>query len=127
MWKLWSSGWRRRERCVSQRAESALTRKIEEAVGRARRNEEWRAEYMKELLHDDDVREEGRQDGYDAGIREGIETGRAVGIREGIETGRAAAIHTMVKNLAKQNLPIQQIAEAAGVDEATVREWIAEK
>ena len=42
------------------RAESALTRKIEEAVGRARRNEEWRAEYMKELLHDDDVREEGR-------------------------------------------------------------------
>ena len=82
---------------------------------------------MKELLHDDDVREEGRQDGYDAGIREGIETGRAVGIREGIETGRAAAIHTMVKNLAKQNLPIQQIAEAAGVDEATVREWIAEK
>ena len=70
---------------------------------------------MKELLHDDDVREEGRQDGYNAGIREGI------------ETGRAAAIRTMVKNLAKQNLPIQQIAKAAGVDEATVREWIAEK
>ena len=35
------------------RAESALTRKIEEAVGRARRNEEWRTEYMKELLHED--------------------------------------------------------------------------
>ena len=45
------------------RAESALTRKIEEAVGRARRNEEWRSEYMKELLHDDDVREEGRTEG----------------------------------------------------------------
>ena len=42
------------------RAGNALTRKIEEAVGRARRNEEWRSEYMKELLHDDDVREEGR-------------------------------------------------------------------
>ena len=45
------------------RAESALTRKIEEAVGRARRNEEWRTQYMKELLHDDDVREEGRAEG----------------------------------------------------------------
>ena len=44
------------------RAESALTRKIEEAVGRARKNEEWRTEYMKELLHDD-VREEGRAEG----------------------------------------------------------------
>ena len=71
--------------------------------------------------------EHGRQDGYDAGIQEG----RTAGIREGIETGRAAGIRegcrTMVKNLAKQNIPLQQIAEAAGGDEATVREWIAEE
>ena len=33
---------------------------MDEAVRRARENEEWRSEYMKELLHDDDVREEGR-------------------------------------------------------------------
>ena len=78
---------------------------------------------MKELLHDDDVREEGRQDGYNAGVREG----HAAGVREGIETGRAAALRTMVRNLAKQNLPQQQIAEAAGVDEVTVQKWIAEK
>ena len=63
------------------RAESALTRKIEEAVGRARRNEEWRSEYMKELLHDDDVREEGRA----AGLSEGLDRGR----REGLSEGRA--------------------------------------
>ena len=36
-----------------------LSRRIDEAVCRARKNEEWRSEYMKELLHDDDVREEG--------------------------------------------------------------------
>ena len=75
--------------------------------------------------------EHGRQDGYDAGIREGIETGRTAGIREGIETGHAAGmqegIRNMVRNLAKQNIPIQQIAEAAGVDEAAVREWIVEE
>ena len=33
---------------------------MDEAVRRARENEEWRSEYMKELLHDDDVREEER-------------------------------------------------------------------
>ena len=65
----------------------------------------------------------GMQDGHAAGVREGMETGHAVGIRE----GRTAALRTMVRNLAKQNIPLQQIAEAAGVDEATVREWIAEK
>ena len=78
---------------------------------------------------------EGIETGRAAGVREGIETGRAAGIREGIETGRTAgiqegrtaALRTIVRNLAKQNIPVQQIAEAAGVDEATVREWIEEK
>ena len=40
-----------------------LSRRIDEAVCMARKNEEWRSEYMKELLHDDDVREEGRAEG----------------------------------------------------------------
>ena len=40
-----------------------LSRRIDEAVRMARKNEEWRSEYMKELLHDDDVREEGRAEG----------------------------------------------------------------
>ena len=40
-----------------------LSRRIDEAVYMARKNEEWRSEYMKELLHDDDVREEGREEG----------------------------------------------------------------
>lgn len=40
-----------------------LSRRIDEAVCRARKNEEWRSEYMKELLHDDDVRAEGRAEG----------------------------------------------------------------
>ena len=40
-----------------------LTQRMDQAVYRARENEEWRSEYMKELLHDDDVREEGRFEG----------------------------------------------------------------
>ena len=78
--------------------------------------------------------EHGRQDGYDAGIkegrtagiREGIETGRAAGMQEGRAAGIQEGIYSMVRNLAKQNIPIPQIAEAAGVDEVTVREWMKE-
>ena len=50
-----------------------LSQRIDEAVCIARKNEEWRSEYMKELLHDDDVREEGRVEGRE----EGREAGRA--------------------------------------------------
>ena len=44
-----------------------LSRRMDEAVCMARKNEEWRSEYMKELLHDDDVREEGRLEGREEG------------------------------------------------------------
>ena len=37
-----------------------LTEKLQEAVEAGRRNEKWRSEYMKELLHEEDIREEGR-------------------------------------------------------------------
>ena len=46
-----------------------LSRRIDEAVRRARKNEEWRSEYMKELLHDDDVRAEGRAEGEVYGVK----------------------------------------------------------
>ena len=52
-----------------------LNQRIDEAVCIARKNEEWRSEYMKELLHDDDVREEGRAEGREAGRAEGREEG----------------------------------------------------
>ena len=45
------------------KVEGDLSQRIDEAVCIARKNEEWRSEYMKELLHDDDVREEGRAEG----------------------------------------------------------------
>ena len=47
-----------------------LSQRIEEAGCIARKNEEWRSEYMKELLHDDDVREEGRAEGREEGRAE---------------------------------------------------------
>ena len=53
------------------KVEGDLSQRIDEAVCMARKNEEWRSEYMKELLHDDDVREEGRAAGREEGREEG--------------------------------------------------------
>ena len=50
-----------------------LTRKIEAAVEKARCNEKWRSEYMKELLHDDDMRAEGREEGILGFVRDKLE------------------------------------------------------
>lgn len=61
-----------------------LTERIRDAVEQARRNEKWRAEYMKELLHDDDVRADARAEGKAEGREEGRAEGKAEGKAEGI-------------------------------------------
>ena len=71
-----------------------LTRRIDAAVQKARKNEEWRSEYMKELLHDDDVRRDA--------IAEGITKGMAKGMARGREAGRTEErVSTIQKLLAK--------------------------
>ena len=65
-----------------------LTRRIDAAVQKARRNEEWRSEYMKELLHDDDVRRDA--------IAEGITLGRTEGITEGRSEERVSTIQKLL-------------------------------
>lgn len=46
-------------------ATSGFTKDLDEAVKLNRMNRKWKAEYMKELLHDDDVRREGRAEGLE--------------------------------------------------------------
>ena len=72
------------EYVVTGRRKEGLTSRIEEAVSQARRNEKWRAEYMKELLHEDDIREEARTEGLREGIQKGIQQGIAQGSEQGI-------------------------------------------
>ena len=55
--------------------ESAFTRRLDHEVECAKKNEKWRREYMKELLHDFDMKEEGRREGREEGIREGLREG----------------------------------------------------
>lgn len=51
----------------TEQAESAFTEELDREVERTRHNEKWRREYMKELLHDFDVKEEGRREGKEQG------------------------------------------------------------
>ena len=76
-----------------------LSQRIDEAVCMARKNEEWRSEYMKELLHDDDVREEGRE----AGRAEGREEGRVEGREEGRAEGEARGTNRFVMLISRMN------------------------
>ena len=73
-----------------------LTRKLQRAVEAGRRNEKWRTEYMKELLHDDDIREEGRAEGREEGRAEGRDEERANTERE---KARADALEARVREL----------------------------
>ena len=52
-----------------------LTKRIDSAVNHIKRNEKWRSEYMKELLHDYDVRMEGRAEGRAEALAEFREEG----------------------------------------------------
>lgn len=87
---------------VTGKTESKLTEKLEEAVERARRNQKWRSEYMKELLHEEDIKEEALAQGRE-------------------EKSRFTAI-----NLYKMAMPTTQIAQAVGESLETVERWIEE-
>ena len=52
---------------------SELTERIESAVNKARRNEVWRTEYMKEWVVLMDAKDEGREEGRNKEIRERIQ------------------------------------------------------
>lgn len=65
-----------------------FTKNLNNEVEKARKNEKWRREYMKTLLHDDEIRQEGRQEGLRVGRQEGLQEGR----QEGLQVGQAKQI-----------------------------------
>ena len=54
------------------KATNLLTKRIESAIEKARQNEKWRSEYMKEWILFDDARTEGFQAGLEQGLEQGI-------------------------------------------------------
>ena len=75
-----------------------LTGKLHTAVEAGRRNEKWRSEYMKELLHDDDMREEGRAEERENTAREKARAD-AQEARADAQEARANALEAKVREL----------------------------
>lgn len=78
------------------------TEHLNKDVSIARMNKEWRVEYMKTLLHDMDVKREGRE--------------------EGIIVGRQQGIRDIVQNMLRKGMDIAEICELAECDEEYVEE-----
>lgn len=52
--------------------EDSFVQKLENAVNKARKNREWRREYMTLLMRDQENKEEGREEGREEGMEKGI-------------------------------------------------------
>ena len=69
-----------------------FTRQLDNEVVLARQNREWMVEYMKTLVHDMDVKNEGIAIGMERGLKVGISQGIEQGISQGITQGISQGI-----------------------------------
>ena len=85
-------------------AEGALTKEINEEVLRIKEHKEMRREYMTLLMELQKYKTEGMQEGIEIGMKQGME--------KGMEKGMAKKGRTVIMNLLKLNMPIDNIAAA---------------
>ncbi len=88
-------------------ASDAYTENLDKSVSLARRNKEWRAEYMKNICHDMDMKRIGRE--------EGREEGRIEGREEGYMVGYSKAQLELARNMKLEDAPIDFIARVTGL------------
>lgn len=79
------------EYIATGKSKDGVTKHISDAVNKARLNEKWRTEYMKERLIFEDYRREG--------------------IREGLEKGELNKEKTLVDKWTQKGMDINEIAE----------------
>ena len=85
-------------------AEGALTKEINEEVIRIKEHKEMRREYMTLLMELQKYKTEGMQEGIEIGMKQGME--------KGLEQGMEKKGRTVIVNLLKLNMPIDNIAAA---------------
>ncbi len=93
-------------------AEGALTKEINEEVIRIKEHKEMRREYMTLLMELQKYKTEGMQEGIEIGMKQGMEKGMEKGIEKGMEKGMEKKGRTVIMNLLKLNMPIDNIAAA---------------
>ena len=85
-------------------AEGALTKENNEEVIRIKEHKEMRREYMTLLMELQKYKTEGMQEGIEIGMKQGME--------KGLEQGMEKKGRTVIMNLLKLNMPIDNIAAA---------------
>ena len=93
-------------------AEGALTKEINEEVIRIKEHKEMRREYMTLLMELQKYKTEGMQEGIEIGMKQGMEQGMEKGMEQGMEEGMEKKGRTVIMNLLKLNMPIDNIAAA---------------
>ena len=72
---------------AGKKSDDDFVRKLEEAVKKARKNREWRHEYMTLLMRDQENIEKGIQQGREEGIQQEREQGIKLIVESGKELG----------------------------------------
>ena len=80
-------------------SDSPLVRKLEAEVSRAKKNREWRREYMTLLMRDQENIEKGIEQGIKKGMEQGVKKGMEQGVKKGMEQGVKKGIEAMVSAL----------------------------
>ena len=93
-------------------AEGELTKEINEEVIRIKEHKEMRREYMTLLMELQKYKTEGMQEGIEIGMKQGIEKGMEKGMEQGMEKGMEKKGRTVIMNLLKLNMLIDNIAAA---------------
>ena len=93
-------------------AEGALTKEINEEVIRIKEHKEMRREYMTLLMELQKYKTESMQEGIEIGMKQGMEKGMEQGMEKGMEQGMEKKGRTVIMNLLKLNMPIDNIAAA---------------
>ena len=98
---------------AGRKTETGYVRKLEDAVREAKKNREWRHEYMTLLMRDLENLEKGREEGRKEGRKEGIKEGK-------IQQAKDTAF--TLKNM---GLSIEQIATAVKMNIDIVKQWFS--
>ena len=85
-----------------------MTKEINEEVIRIKEHKEMRREYMTLLMELQKYKTEGMQEGIEIGMKQGMEKG----MKQGMEQGMEKKGRTVIMNLLKLNMPIDNIAAA---------------
>ena len=101
----------------------AYVEELEEAVNEAKKNREWRHEYMTLLMRDQENQEIGEKRGFERGREQGIKQGREQGIKQGREQGKVQERQKIILKMVKQGFSNEQIIMLCDISENEIERY----